>query len=126
MLTFILQKPGVPLSSSQAASKKHSLDVSSLHVPGAKPARPRRSIVLRRLAPNCEKSHVRPSWPPKSAWQEAHDSDPPSRAVLATSPCRAPSAPSASKGGTAPCAPPASRAAVVKRIFPSSSDGATG
>src|SRR2546426_11600666 len=88
MLTFILQKPGVPLSSSQAASKKHSLDVSSLHVPGAKPARPRRSMVFRRLAPNWEKSHVRPSCPPKSAWQAEQATYDASYATLTTSPGR--------------------------------------
>ena len=66
---FIRQKPGVPPSSSQAASKKHSLAASLLHVPGEKPGRPRRSMVFRSEAPNCEKSQVRPSCPPKSAWQ---------------------------------------------------------
>jgi len=66
---FIRQKPGVPLSSSQAASKKHSFVTSLLHVPGEKPGRPRRSMVFRSEAPNCEKSQVRPSCPPKSAWQ---------------------------------------------------------
>src|SRR2546422_11408601 len=102
MLTFILQKPGVPLSSSQAASKKHSLDVSSLHVPGAKPALPRRSTVFRRLAPNCEKSHVRPSWPPKSAWQVEQATEEPSREVLTALPGALPvSAASAKRGAAA-------------------------
>src|SRR5262245_45700649 len=54
------------------ASKKHSTVASLLHRPGAKPARPRRSIVFRSDAPNCEKSHDRPSCPPKSAWQAEH------------------------------------------------------
>src|SRR5437773_12027211 len=91
MLTFILQKPGVPLSSSQAASKKHSLDVSSLHVPGAKPARPRRSMVFRSDDPSCEKSHVRPSWPPKSAWHVEQVTWDASREVLTALPGTGPS-----------------------------------
>jgi hypothetical protein len=54
--------------SSHAASKKHSCAGALLHVPGENPARPRRSMVFRSDAPNCAKSHVRPSCPPKSAW----------------------------------------------------------
>src|SRR5262245_61434749 len=96
-----------------------------LHVPGAKLARPRRSMVLRRLEPNWEKSQVRPSVPPKSAWQEVQASEAPSRAVLVTSPCRVvwPLSSSASKGGMGRLAPAASRAEVEKRIFPSRISG---
>src|SRR5262249_5534313 len=61
---FILQM----LPSPQPASKKHCFEGSLLQVPGENPGRPRRSIVLRSDAPNCEKSQVRPSCPPKSAW----------------------------------------------------------
>jgi hypothetical protein len=42
-----------------------------VHSPGAMPARPRRSIVFRTDAPNCEKSQLRPSMPP-SGWQLMH------------------------------------------------------
>src|SRR5262249_28660910 len=81
---FILQKLPFP----QAASKKHTCDALLLHEPGEKPGRPRRSIVFRSEAPNCEKSHVRPSCPPKSAWQLPHATYDASWAVLTTSPGR--------------------------------------
>src|SRR5262249_55420825 len=107
--------------------KVHETVPSLLHVPGAKLARPRRSIVLRRLEPNWEKSHVRPSWPPKSAWQDAHESEAPSRAVLVTSPWwTGPSWGSRFQGGIGPWLPAASRAEVVKRILPSRISGGSG
>src|SRR5262245_42958873 len=119
---FILQT----LPSPQAASKKHSFDGLLLHVPGEKPARPRRSIVLRSDAPNCEKSHVRPSWPPKSAWQVEQVTYDASCAVLTTLPGTLPVTAALLNSGAAAPSPTlfdrlASRAAVLKRIFPSSS-----
>src|SRR5262252_8811370 len=95
-----------PPPTRQNASVVHETLGSYEHVPGAKAARPRRSIVFRRLEPNCEKSHVRPSWPPKSGWQDWQASEPPSRAVLTTSPwCFEPSVGSRSHGGIGLCAP---------------------
>src|SRR5215470_13905745 len=85
---FALQTDGAPPAAAlHPASVVHETVASCEHVPGANDARPRRSIVFRRLEPNCEKSHVRPSCPPKSGWQELHASEPPSRAVLTTWPC---------------------------------------
>jgi hypothetical protein len=64
---FAPQTDGAPPAAAlHSASVVHATSASCEHVPGANDARPRRSIVLRRLEPNCEKSHVRPSWPPKS------------------------------------------------------------
>src|SRR5438128_10718845 len=76
-----------------SASKWHAalggaVERRGSHVPGAACERPRRSMVLRRLAPNCEKSHVRPSWPPKSAWQAEQATYEASCATLTTSPGR--------------------------------------
>ncbi len=84
-------------------------------------------MVFRRLEPNCEKSHVRPSLPAKSAWHDVHASDAPSRAVLTTWPwtCEASWA-SRLYGGIGACTPAASRADVLNRILPSCSDGASG
>src|SRR2546427_5368820 len=112
------------LPSPQAASKKHSCARSLLHAPGAKPARPRRSIVLRSEEPNCEKSHVRPSCPPKSAWQVEQVTYEATFEVLTTLPGTRPVAAASSKRGAAAARPArfvvlASRAAVLKRIFPS-------
>src|SRR5258705_6002634 len=116
-----------PPAARHAASVVQTTLASCEQRPGAKAARPRRSIVLRRLEPNCEKSHVRPSWPPKSGWQEAQASEPPSRAVLTTSPlCFVPSAGSAFHGGIGLWLPLASRADVEKRILPSRISGRSG
>src|SRR5262245_39466060 len=107
------------LPSPQAASKKHSVDGSLLHEPGEKPARPRRSMVFRSEAPNCEKSHERPSWPPKSAWHVEQVTYEASCEVLTTLPGTAPvRAASLKRGAAAPRPTPfltlASRAAVLK------------
>src|SRR5882724_6493744 len=111
---------GVPAALRHAASVVQTTLASCEQCPGANAARPRRSIVFRRLEPNCEKSHVRPSWPPKSGWHDVHASEPPSRAVLTTSPwCFEPSVGSVFHGGMGLCAPFASRADVENRILPS-------
>src|SRR5262245_60922086 len=120
---FILQKLPVP----QAASKKHTCDALLLHVPGEKPGRPRRSMVLRSEAPNCEKSQVRPSWPPKSAWQVEHVTYDASCAVLTTLPGTLAVRAALLKSGAAASRPTLfvrlpSRAAVLKRILPSRMD----
>src|SRR4029077_16537809 len=119
---FILQM----LPSPHAASKKHCFEGSLLHVPGEKPGRPRRSIVLRSDAPNWEKSHVRPSWPPKSAWHVEQVTDDASGAVLITLPgilAFSGRLASLNSGAGAPSPTPfvmlASRPAEVMRIWPS-------
>src|SRR5262245_48574539 len=125
---FALQKNPSP----QAASNVHSWPALGppLQVPGAKPARPRRSIVFRSDAPNCEKSQVRPSWPPKSAWQAVQVTYEASCAVLVTAPgvLLMSGAVARLKSGAASSRPTLfgtleSRAAVLKRFFPSRSAG---
>ena len=70
MLASATQAPGA-LAAPHSASKWQacptiaaSVDKMAAQVPGAACERPRRSIVLRRLAPSWEKSQVRPSYPP--------------------------------------------------------------
>src|SRR5262245_52096286 len=112
---FAVQVAATPPTARQAASVVQATPASCEQVPGAKLARPRRSMVLRRLELNWEKSQVRPSWPPKSGWQELHAREPPSRAVLTTWPWTwtiEPSVASPFHGGTGEFFPCASRAAV--------------
>src|SRR5258705_4456282 len=122
-----LQTASGPPAARHAALVVHARLASCEQRPGAKAARPRRSMVFRRLEPNWEKSQVRPSWPPKSGWHDAHASEPPSRAVLTTSPwCFEPSIGSVFHGGIGACAPLASRADVENRILPSRISGRSG
>src|SRR5262249_50123333 len=124
---FALQKP----PGSHVASEKHCFPASLLHVPGGKPGRPRRSIVSRSDAPNCAKSHVRPSCPPKSAWHVEHVTYEASCEVLTTLPGTLAFSFGSLKRGAAVERPTLfgtleSRAAVLKRILPSSTPGGTG
>src|SRR5215510_13650878 len=101
------------------------------HTPGAMLARPRRSIVLRIDAPNCEKSQLRPSIPP-SGWQLMQATYEASCDVLTTAPTgsRTSGSSKLKRGAAAPRPIPfgtlASRAAVWNRILPSSSCGGSG
>src|SRR5439155_1311358 len=119
------------LPSPQAASKKHSVPGVLVQCPGANPARPRRSMLFRSDDPSCEKSQVRPSWPPKSAWQVEQVTYDASRDVLTTLPGTRPVRRASSKSGAA-CPRPIpfgtleSRAAVLKSVFPSRMAGKIG
>src|SRR5581483_3654348 len=91
------------------------------------------SIVFRSDAPNWEKSHVRPSCPPKSAWHVEQVTYDASCDVLTTLPGtrRFGSLGGSLKSGAAwpspiPFGTLESRAAVLKRFFPSSTAGETG
>src|SRR6516162_5349158 len=110
--------------SPQAASKKHCWAGLLSHVPGANPGLPRRSMVLRSETPSCPKSHVRPSWPPKSEWQLWQVTYDASCDVLTTLPGTLPVLVASLNSGAAwesptPFLTLASRPAVSKRILPS-------
>src|SRR5207302_9511367 len=117
--------------SPQAASKKQGCAGLSSHVPGAKPARPRRCMVFLSDTPSCPKSHVRPSCPPKSEWQLWQVTYEASCDVLTTLPGTFPVLVASLNSGAAWLRPTpfltlVSRAAVSKRILPSRSAGGSG
>src|SRR5712691_7898752 len=117
--------------SPQAASKKQGCAGLPSHVPGAKPARPRRSMVFLSDTPSCPKSHVRPSCPPKSEWQLWQVTYEASCDVLTTLPGTPPVLVASLNSGAAWLRPTpfltlVSRAAVSKRILPSRSAGGSG
>src|SRR5262249_50072022 len=88
-------------------------------------------MVLRSDAPNCAKSHVRPSWPPKSAWQGEHVTYDASCDVLTTEPGIFAVSSTLLKRGAAAPRPGTltfdeSRAAVLNRFLPSRSAAGSG